>query len=91
MTKNKSQIKTISSKWTAKQIHNGLHFGLVIGGNVLVYSLHDKMNVDFDNKHIYNTISSQLTVENNNTKYSYYINKFCIFSILNHLKAGATL
>lgn len=40
---------------------------------------------------IYNKIFSQLTVENNKLKYSFYINKFFIFSILNHLKAGATL
>jgi len=40
---------------------------------------------------IYNKIFSQLTVENNNLKYSFYIIKFFIFSILNNLKAGATL
>lgn len=40
---------------------------------------------------IYNKISSQLTVENKCSNYSFYIYKFCTFNTSINLKAGATL
>ena len=91
MTKNRLHIQTLSSFWLIKQIGCIIQFGLVKGRKVLANSLQNQISRVPANKHIYNKISSQLTVENNNLKYSFYINKFIIFSILNHLKAGATL